>query len=150
MLKSIVLILIVSILFFFHKFLFKSNKESLIVPSSIDANIKIMTIIKRMNYIQKYNNIVFDDLKYVINSILTLYYSYINDETIKIDDISFYKQKLDDVYEEISLNLPYKYHNRLKHDIKSLNRELNKKIDLLKIKSFKSPIKISLMNYNYT
>lgn len=150
MLKSIVLILIGLILFFIHKFLLKPIKESLTVPTSIDANMRIMTIINRMNYIKKYNTILVEDLKNVINSLLTLYYSYLNDETIKIDDISFYKQKLDDLYEEISLNLPYKYHKRLKRDIKSLNRELNKKMDLLKIKSFKSPIKISLMNYNYT
>ena len=150
MLKSIILILIGLILFFIHKFLLKPIKESLTVPTSIDANMRIMTIINRMNYIKKYNTILVEDLKNVINSLLTLYYSYINDETVKIDDISFYKQELDDLYEEISLNLPYKYHKRLKRDIKSLNRELNKKMDLLKIKSFKSPIKISLMNYNYT
>lgn len=150
MLKSLVLILIGLILFFIHKFILQSSKESFVVSNVIDANAKIKTIIERMGYIKKYNNAVFDNLKSVVSNILTLYYKYINDEMIKLDDISFYKQQLDSIYEELSLNLPYKYHKRLKHDIRSLNKELNKKIELLKIKSFKNPIKISLMNYNYT
>ena len=152
MLKSLGLILIGLILFFIHKYTLQSNKEPFVVTSVIgaSANAKIKDIIERMDYIKKYNNAVFDNLKSVVNSLLTLYYKYINDELIKIDDITFYKQQLDSIYEELSLNLPYKYHKRLKHDIRSLNRELNKKMELLKIKSFKNPIKISLMNYNYT
>lgn len=150
MLKSLGLILIGLILFFIHKYTLRTNKESFVVPSVIGANSKIKIIIERMNYVKKYNNAVFDNLKSVVNSLLTLYYKYINDELIKVDDITFYKQQLDSIYEELSLNLPYKYHKRLKHDIRSLNKELNKKIELLKIKSFKNPIKISLMNYNYT
>lgn len=150
MLKSLVLILIGLILFFIHKFLLQSSNETFIVESVIDANAKIKIFIERMDYIKKYNNVVFENLKSVVNSLLTLYYKYINDEVIKVDDISFYKQQLESIYEEMSLNLPYKYHKRLKHDIKSLNKELNKKIELIKIKSFKNPIKISFMNYNYT
>jgi len=150
MLKSLGLILIGLILFIIHKHILQSNKESFVVSSVIDANIKIKNIIKRMDYIKKYNNAVFENLKSVVNNLLTLYYKYINDEFIKIDDITFYKQQLDSIYEELSLNLPHKYHKRLKHDIRSLNKELNKKMELLKIKSFKNPIKISLMNYNYT
>ena len=150
MLKSLGLISIGLILFFIHNYILHSNKESFVVPSVIGANAKIKNIIERMAYIKKYNNAVFENLKSVVNRLLTLYYKYINDEIIKVDDISFYKQQLDSIYEEMSLNLPYKYHKRLRHDIRSLNRELNKKIELLKIKSFKNPIKISLMNYNYT
>ena len=150
MLKSLGLILIGLILFFIHKYILYSRKDSFVVPSVIGANAKINNIIERLAYIKKYNNAVFENLKSVVNSLLTLYYKYINDEIIKVDDISFFKQQLDSIYEEMSLNLPYKYHKRLKHDIRSLNKELNKKIELLKIKSFKNPIKISLMNYNYT
>ena len=149
MLKSLVLLLIGVILFFIHKYILQSNKESFVVTSVIDRNAKIKKIIERMDYIKKYNNAIFDNLKSVVNSILSLYYKYINDEIIKADDISFYKHQLDGIYEEMSLNLPYKYHKRLRKDIKNLNIELNKKIELLKIKSFKNPIKISLMNYNY-
>ena len=149
MLKSLVLIFIVLILFLFHKFIIQSTNKSFKVASAIDANAKIKDIIERMNYIKKYNNAVFENLKNVVNSLLISYYKFINDEIMKVDDISFYKQQLDSIYEEMSLNLPHKYHKRLKHDIKSLNIELNKKIDLLKMKSFKNPIKISLMNYNY-
>lgn len=149
MLKSLVLIFIALILFFFHKYIIQSKKESFKVTNVIDANTKIRDIIERMNYIKKYNNAVFENLKNVVNSLLISYYKFINDEIMKVDDISFYKQQLDSIYEEMSLNLPYKYHKRLKHDIKNLNIELNKKMELLKMKSFKSPIKISLMNYNY-
>lgn len=150
MLKSLVLIFIGVILFFIHSFIIKSKRESFVGPVTIGRNTKIKTIIERMTYIQKYNRSVFEELKSVVNSLLTLYYKYINDERVKINDIAFHKQQLDGIYEEMSLNLPYKYHKRLKHDIRSLNNELNKKIELLKIKSFKNPIKISLMNYNYT
>lgn len=149
MIKSLVLIFIGLILFFIHKFLIQSSKESFVISSVIDANHKIKTIIERLGYVKRYNNGVFDNLKSVVDNLLTLYYKYINDEVFKVDDISFYRKQLDSIYEEMSLNLPYKYHKRLKHDIRSLNKELNKKIELLKIKSFKNPIKISLMNYNY-
>lgn len=150
MLKSVVLIAIGLILYLIHTYVFQSKQETFVASNVIQVNSRINTIIERMKYVKKYNNAVFDDLKSTVSRLLTLYYKYINDEIIKVDDISFYKQKLDSIYEEMSLNLPYKYHKRLKYDIKSLNRELNKKMELLKIKSFKNPIKLSLMNYNYT
>lgn len=156
MLKSFVLIIIGLVLYLIHTYSYlfsikatKPAKDTFIVPEEIAKNIHIQTILERMSYIKKYNSSVYDNLQSVLTSLLALYYRYINDEDVVINDVSYYKQQLDKIYEELSLNLPYRYHKRLRRDIKSINEELNKKIELIKIKSFKSPIKISLMNYNY-
>lgn len=147
MFKSFVLIIIGIVLFLFHKFFIQNSKDEFIVGDVIKENSEINSILRTMSYVKKYNNAVYSELKIVVKDLLSLYYKYITDEGINVDDFSFYKQKLNSIYEELSLNLPYKYYKRLRKDIKRLNKELDVKMDLVKLKSFKSPIKLSLMNY---
>lgn len=109
-------------------------------------NKRIVQILESMHYISDYNDSLYKELISTVNIILTTYYRFINDD-IDINDISFHKDKLSYVYEEITLNLPHKYYDRLSKHIEQLNHELDKKMDLIKIKSSKIPIKISLMNY---
>lgn len=147
MFKSFVLIIIGFVLFFFHKFFIQNSKDEFIVGDVLNENSQIKSILTRMSYIEKYNSAVYAELQTVVKDLLLLYYKYIVDERINVDDFSFYKQKLISIYEELSLNLPYKYYKRLRNDIKRLNKELDIKMELVKLKSFKTPIKLSLMNY---
>ena len=100
-------------------------------------NPQIAEILNDLGYIRSYNKGVFDELKGTVGRILTMYYFYIGGRSnrIHIDDFSHEKIKLSNAYEEISMNIPNKYHKR--------TRRL-----FIKLKSSKSPIKISLMNNN--
>ena len=46
------------------------------------------------------------------------------------------------------MNIPFKYHKRTRRLFMQLNGRLNEKMKLIKLKSFKNPLKISLMNTN--
>lgn len=113
-----------------------------------ERNKQIADILGRMKYISNYNDNLYKDLHSTVNKVLKTYYKFINDNSsVKMDDLSFHKEKLAAIYEEVLLNLPFKYYERLHGHIDELNREIDEKIDLIKYKSSRIPIKISLMNY---
>jgi hypothetical protein len=113
-----------------------------------DRNKQIADVLGRMKYISNYNNNLYKDLYTTVNKVLNTYYKLINDNSsVKMDDLSLYKEKLASIYEELLLNLPYKYYDRLNEHIGELNRKIDEKMDLIKYKSSRIPIKISLMNY---
>lgn len=114
---------------------------------SFVKNEHIVEVLDSMKYIIRYNNDLYYELRHTVNSILVSYYKFINGK-IHIDDISFHKSKLLDLYEELTLALPYKYYKRLKKHMNQINKELDKKMDLIKLQSVKNPIKLSLMNSN--
>lgn len=112
-------------------------------------NPQITDIINKLGFVKSYNKGVFDELKSIVREILTMYYLYIGgNEKIKVDDFSLEKVKLSNAYEEISMNIPYKYHKRTRRLFMQLNARLNEKMKLVKLKSSKNPLKISLMNTN--
>lgn len=112
-------------------------------------NPRITDIINKLGFVKSYNKGVFDELKSIVREILTMYYLYIGgNEKIKVDDFSLEKVKLSNAYEEISMNIPYKYHKRTRRLFMQLNARLNEKMKLVKLKSSKNPLKISLMNTN--
>lgn len=121
----------------------KNNEEEI----SFVKNEKILNILDSMNYIIRYNKELYYELRHTVNNILVSYYKFL-DGKIHIDDISFYKSKLLDVYEELTLALPYKYYERLNKHIDMINKEIDKKMNLIKLQSVKNPIKLSLMNSN--
>ena len=113
-------------------------------------NPQITEIINRLEFVRSYNKAVFHELKSIVREILTMYYLYIGgNDKIKIDDFSLEKVKLSNAYEEISMNIPFKYHKRTRRLFMQLNGRLNEKMKLIKLKSFKNPLKISLMNTNH-
>lgn len=125
---------------------FNQNRNQIEQFEPFTKNRRIVKVLESMKYISYYNERLYEELIDTVNIVLTTYYKFINDD-VDIDDISFHKDKLSHIYEEIALNLPYKYYARLSKHIEQLNHELNKKMDLIKIKSSRLPIKISLMNY---
>lgn len=147
--KFVSAILVIAVLYALHSTIFKVEESfgeisnMLPVPS---ANIKLQHILNSMDYVKKYNAPVHDRLHKIIRDIFAIYYKFIGGEDVNIHDIEFQKSLLYDVYEEISLNLPHKFLARFRENISKINREIDKKIKLLKIKSSKSPIKISLMS----
>jgi len=131
-----------------YLYTFKINRTD-VKSSRYEAfhmNTRIVEILESMKYISNYNNNLYIKLIDTIRDILTAYYRFINDLN-GVDDISFHKEKLAAIYEEIALNVPYKYYQRLNDHVDDLNTELDYKMDLIKYKSSKIPIKISLMNY---
>lgn len=113
-------------------------------------NPKIVSIIDSLSFVRHYNEAVYVELVHVVRKILMMYYKHIGgSKKIKIDDFSHEKVKLSNVYEEISMNIPSKYHRRTRKNFLRLNHELNAKMKLLKLQSAsKSPLKLSLMNTN--
>lgn len=113
-------------------------------------NPKITFIMDNLSFVRHYNESVYRELMHVVKKILKMYYKFIGgSKRVKIDDFSYEKVRLLNVYEEISMNIPNKYHARTKKNLIKLNKELNKKMKLMKLhSSSKSPIKISLMNTN--
>lgn len=112
-------------------------------------NPNIDEIITRMKYIRKYNKAVYGDLRTILKEILVLYYRKISGREVKYDDFATYKDKLSELYEEISLNLPFKYHQRLKYDINELNKALDEKMRLMTVQYSNAPLKTALMHPNY-
>lgn len=107
----------------------------------------ITDLVVNLKYVKAYNKAVYEELKTSINKILTMYYLYIGgNKSIQVDDFSHEKEKLSRVYEEIAMNVPEKYHSRTKKLFMSLNKQLNVKMKLIKLRSSQSPIKISLMS----
>lgn len=149
MIKNLALIIIVAALFGLHEVLYKSKQpqghvfEKMV---TISSNHKISDLLQSMEYAKKYNASVYDNLIQTVNSIMYIYYRHIGGESVVLDDIAFHKSNLGEIYEELSLNLPIKYHDRLKKHIRLLNKEIDKKMKLIKVRSSKSPIKISLMS----
>lgn len=112
-------------------------------------NPQIAEILNRLRFVRAYNEAVFHELKSTVREILTMYYLYIGgNDKIKIDDFQLLKVRLSNAFEEISMNIPYKYHKRTRRSFMDLNYRLNEKMKLIKLKSSKIPIKISLMNSN--
>lgn len=110
-------------------------------------NPEILQIVLSLKYVKAYNKAVYEELKTCVTKILTMYYLFIGGNmTIHIDDFSHEKMKLAWVYEEMSMNVPEKYHARTKQLFIQLNRQLNTKMKLIKLKNSQSPIKISLMS----
>ena len=115
---------------------------------TISSNREISDILESMEYAKKYNASVYDNLIHTVDKIMYIYYRHIGGQSVVLDDIAFHKSNLGDIYEELSLNLPIKYHDRLRKHIRLLNKEIDKKMKLIKVRSSKSPIKISLMSTN--
>lgn len=112
-------------------------------------NPQITEILNRLSFVESYNRGVFIELKSTVRQILTMYYLYIGgNDKIRIDDFSLEKMKLSSAYEEISMNIPFKYHRRTRRLFMQMNARLNEKMKLIKLKSSKNPLKISLMNTN--
>lgn len=112
-------------------------------------NPQITEILNRLSFVKSYNKAVFIELKSTVRHILTMYYLYIGgNDKIRIDDFSLEKMKLSNAYEEISMNIPFKYHRRTRRLFMQMNARLNEKMKLVKLKSSKNPLKISLMNTN--
>jgi len=145
-----VLILFILMLVYVYTSYAKAHKKTSVEHyDPFEKNKKIAEILGKMKYISNYNNNLYKDMYSTVNQVLKTYYKFINDKSgVQIDDLSFHKDKLSSIYEELSLNLPYKYYDRLSVHIGELNREIDKKMDLITYKSSRIPIKISLMNYN--
>lgn len=137
-------------LVYVYTFYAKAQKKTTVEQyDPFEKNKKITEILGKMKYVGNYNENLYKDIQATVNQVLKTYYKFINDSSgVQMDDISFYKEKLASIYEELLLNLPYKYYDRLNKHIGELNREIDKKMDLIKYKSSRIPIKISLMNYN--
>jgi hypothetical protein len=72
---------------------------------------------------------------------------FINKKLRSLDDISFYQSKLSELFDEVFLGLPFKYHENISKNIELLNYKLDEKMEIIRTKSSKHPIKLSLMNY---
>jgi len=139
---------IIMLVYIYTSYAKAHKKNSLEHYDPFERNKQIANILSRMKYISNYNDNLYQDLHYTVNKVLKTYYKFINDNSsVKMDDLSFHKEKLSSIYEELLLNLPYKYYDRLNKHIEELNGEIDEKMDLIKYKSSRIPIKISLMNY---
>jgi hypothetical protein len=116
--------------------------------TALHNNPDILHILNSMDYIVSYNEQLYLQLFVIVETILFTYYKILNNHPqTKLDDLSYFNSKYQDILNEISLSLPFKYQSNLNSHIDSLNKQFDKKINLLKFKSSKTPIKISLMNY---
>ncbi len=149
MIRNIAVLIIVAVMYGLHEtilnFESKEQKDSFDMIT-ISSNNRISDILKAMRFVKKYNGSVYDDLVETVDKIIYIYYRHIEGKPVVLDDIAFHKSNLGEIYEELSLNLPLKYHDRLKKHIVDLNKEISKKMKLIKVRSSKSPIKISLMS----
>jgi hypothetical protein len=155
--SKIVKCIFIATLFYYYFFVLQSNQKDAfkvdkfgglhISTNAVLFNKKILNILKRMKYIYDYNTILYDDIIQTVDTILVLYYKFINNKLNSLDDISFHRNILVDKFQEAFLGLPFKYHEKLTSDIDSLNEQLDIKMEMIRIKSSKTPIKISLMNY---
>lgn len=144
----LVILFILMLVYVYTSYAKAQKKTSVEHYDPFERNKQIAEILGRMKYISNYNDNLYKDLHSTVNKVLKTYYKFINDKSsVRMDDLSFHKEKLASIYEELLLNLPYKYYDRLNEHIGELNREIDEKMDLIKYKSSRIPIKISLMNY---
>ncbi len=147
MIKNLAVVIIVALLFGLHETIFETKQQTDTFDEiTISSNREITEILEEMRYVKKYNASVYADLVKAVDAIMYIYYRHLGGKTVVLDDIAFHKSSLGDIYEELSLNLPLKYHDRLKTHIGELNKEMDKKMKLIKVRSSRSPIKISLMS----
>jgi hypothetical protein len=120
-------------------------------PKPLDNNPAISQVLSSMDYIIDYNSKLYSQLYTTVDTMLLTYYQILNNHSgTQLDDLSYHYTQYQDILTEITLALPFRYHSQLNTHVDSLNLLFDKKIDLLKFKSSKNPIKISLMNYKST
>lgn len=117
--------------------------------SVFKRNKYILQELHDMKYILKYNKTIYYNLKTLLKNILVEYYKLINNhKKSNTNNLVFFKDQLESIYQQLVLSVPPKYLKRINKHINSINSFIDDKMDLIKTMSSKSPLKIHLMNYN--